>query len=100
MELIKLEWARRLSSVTVPRIANAPQLEYDIIKAHSETLELERTMLLAKRPGIVRFLITNTYSKAPSYQSGLQAIATRNSYILDVILGNTEGIVMEVKNLE
>ena len=41
-EFIKPTWAIRLSSVAVPRIANAPKLEYVFGKAHSETIELEK----------------------------------------------------------
>jgi len=90
-ELIKPKWAVRISSVAVPRIANASKMEYKITKAHSETFEIERKIVFNKRPGTARFLISNTYSKAPSYVSGLKAIAANNDYLLKVISGNAEG---------
>lgn len=93
IELIKPTWALRLSSVAVPRIANAAKMEYDITKAHSETLEIEKKLWLNKRPGSVRFIVNNTYSKAPSYQDGIKAITTNDIQLLRVISGNAEGTV-------
>ncbi|PTS96148.1 carbohydrate porin [Pedobacter sp. HMWF019] len=90
VEFVKADWAFRLSSVAVPRIANAPKLEYKIDKAHSETLEIERKNLF-KRPGSLRLLLTNTYSRAPSYAQGIQALADNNTQILNVISGQAEG---------
>ncbi len=97
VELIKPTWAVRISSVAVPRIANAPKMEYKISKAHSETLELERKLNINKRKGVVRFLISNTLSKAPSYIDGLKAITNNNTFLLDVIAGKQEGTNYEGK---
>ena len=91
VELIKPKWSVRISSVAVPRIANAPKMEYKISKAHSETLEIERKLNINKRNGTIRLLLSNTLSKAPSYADGLKAIASNNSYVLDVIGGKQEG---------
>ncbi len=90
-ELIKPTWAIKLSSVAVPRIANAPKLEYVFGKAHSETIEFEKKIQIAKHPGALRFIVSNTYSKAPSYQNGLKAISTVNTQLLDIISGDAEG---------
>ncbi|MER3472137.1 MAG: carbohydrate porin [Chitinophagaceae bacterium] len=90
-ELIKPDWAIRLSSVAVPRIANFSLMEYKFSKAHSETFEFEHKFSIMKRPGNFRFIISNTYSKAPSYSDGLKAISTGNTNLLDVIQGNIEG---------
>jgi len=89
-EMVIRNWAIRLSSVAVPAIANAPKMEYVLPGAHSETLEIERKILLDKRPGKLRFLISNTHSRSPSYQQGLKAIADNDTYILNVISGNAE----------
>lgn len=90
VELIKPTWAIRASSVAVPRIANAPLLEYKISKAHSETLELEHQLSFNKRKGNIRLIFSNTYSKAPSYAAGMRALVTDNTYLLKVISGNKE----------
>ena len=97
VELIKPKWAVRISSVAVPRIANAPKLEYKISKAHSETFEIERKLNIAKRAGAMRVLISNTLSKAPSYLDGLKAIANNNEFLLNVIAGKQEGKVYNGK---
>ncbi len=97
VELIKQMWTMRISSVAVPRIANAPKMEYKISKAHSETLEMERKLNINKRKGVVRFLISNTLSKAPSYADGLKAITSNNAFLLNVIAGKQEGITYDGK---
>lgn len=89
-ELIKPVWAIRLSSVAVPRIANFHLMEYNFSKAHSETIEFDHNFSIHKRPGNLRFIISNTYSRAPSYNEGLKAIATSDSFLLNVISGNAE----------
>jgi hypothetical protein len=89
-ELVKRNWAIRLSSVAVPAIANAPKMEYVLPGAHSETLEIERKILVDKRPGKLRFIISNTHSRAPSYEVGLKAISDNDTYLLNVISGDAE----------
>lgn len=83
-------WTFRISSVAVPAIANAPKMEYRLSKAHSETLEIEKRYNIDRQPGIVRFIVSNSYTRAPSYQQGLSAIATNNTYLLNVISGEEE----------
>jgi hypothetical protein len=87
---VKRNWAIRLSSVAVPAIANAPKMEYVLPGAHSETLEIERKILVDKRPGKLRFIISNTHSRAPSYEVGLKAISDNDTYLLNVISGDAE----------
>jgi high affinity Mn2+ porin len=89
-ELIKPAWDIRVSTVAVPRIANFHLMEYNFPKAHSETIEFDHNFFIHKRPGNVRLIINNTYSKAPSYAEGLNAIAANDNFLLDVISGNTE----------
>ena len=91
IELIKPTWALRLSSVSVPRMANQPDLEYNILKAHSETLEFEKSLNINKRAGTVRLLVSNTFSRAPSYKDGLKAIAADEINFLHRFSGDEEG---------
>ncbi|MEO9071243.1 MAG: carbohydrate porin [Ginsengibacter sp.] len=92
-ELIKPKWTLRFSSVAVPKIANAPQMEYNITKAQSETIEFERKLVVNKRSGNIRFTISDTHSRSPSYAEGLKAIADNDTYLLNVISGKAEGNV-------
>jgi high affinity Mn2+ porin len=89
VELIKPRWKIRAATVAVPRIANSPLMEYNS-KAHSETVELEYQLLFNKRRGNLRLLLSNTYSKAPSYAAGMKALSTNNTYLLDVIASEAE----------
>jgi hypothetical protein len=88
-ELIKPKWSLRFSTVAVPRIANYHLMEYNI-HAHSETLEFEHNFAINRHPGNIRFIASNTHSKAPSYTDGIHAIATGNTFLLDVIKGDAE----------
>jgi high affinity Mn2+ porin len=89
-ELIKPSWSIRLSSVAVPRIANYHLLEYKLPKAHSETLEFEHKISINKRGGDLRLILSHTRSKAPSYKDGINALATNDNFLLDVISGDAE----------
>jgi hypothetical protein len=90
VELIKPTWAVRLSSVAVPKMANQPDLEYNLKGAHSETFEAEKSWSVHKHAGIIRFLVSNAYSRAPSFLDGINAIKTNDTHILNVINGTEE----------
>ena len=89
-ELIYPQWAVRFSTAAVPRVANAPKLEYNVAHARSETVELEKKFLFNKRVSKIRLLLTNTISRAPSYEDGLKALAAGDQFILNVISGRQE----------
>jgi high affinity Mn2+ porin len=91
IELTKPDWALRLSSVAVPKIANHPEMEYVFGKAHSETIELERKIHIDGRAGTIRLLGSYTASRAPSYNNGLGALKTGDTALLNVISGNALG---------
>lgn len=90
-ELVKPEWAIRLSSVAVPKIANQPEMEYVFGKAHSETAEFEHQLHIGQRQGVIRLLLSHTASRAPSYKGGLAALANHDTTLLKVISGNAQG---------
>lgn len=89
VELFKANWALRISSVAVPAIANYHKMEYNI-HAHSETFEVEHTLLINARKGKIRLMASGTHSRAPSYLEGLKAIANNNVFMLNVFQGNAE----------
>lgn len=89
-ELAMQRWSFKVSTVAVPRIANFHLMEYKIPKAHSETVELDHSFYIRKKEGNIRLTLSNTHSKAPSYQQGLNAITSNDNFILDVISGYVE----------
>jgi high affinity Mn2+ porin len=89
-ELIKPKWELAISSVAVPKIANHPQMEYVLTKAYSETGEFSKELAFKKRKGVIRFLVSYTASRAPSYEEGLSALKTGDTTLLKVISGNAE----------
>lgn len=88
-EYIVPHWQVRFSSVAVARIANFHLMEYNA-KAHSETVEIEHNYFLKKRPGVVRLIMSNTFSQAPSYADALQALASNDTTLLKVMTGDAE----------
>ncbi|HET9825162.1 MAG TPA: carbohydrate porin [Chitinophagaceae bacterium] len=98
-ELVKPGWSVKASSVAVPRIANFHEMEYRIPHAHSETVELDHAFFIRKRQGRVRFILSNTRSRAPSYKQGLRAVATKDSFTLNVISGELENVSYGGKKL-
>ncbi len=89
VELFQPKYAVRISTVAVPRIANYHLMEYNG-HAHSETIEFEHQLRFGQRAGKIRFLASGTYSRAPSYQQGLNAIAGKDTFLLNVIRGISE----------
>lgn len=89
MELIRPSFAIRFSSVLVPRKANGLQLDYKITKAHSETLEFEKTYKV-KHPATIRLLAFHTFSQAPTYRTTLEQVKNGDSTSVDVYSGQKE----------
>lgn len=89
VEMYLPKWEVRVSTVAVPRIANFHLMEYNA-RAHSETLEVVYKPDFGGKKTNLRFLMSNTYSKAPSYDEGIRAVKNLNTFILDVIRGNAE----------
>ncbi|WP_246485130.1 carbohydrate porin [Chitinophaga qingshengii] len=89
VELIKPKYAIRFSTVAVPEIANYHLMEYNI-NAHSETIEFEHKLQFGKRSGTIRCSASGTYSRAPSYKEGIDALASKDTFLLNVIRGASE----------
>ena len=90
VELIKPSWTIRLSSVAEPRSANQSEMEYSFAHVHSESFEFEKNWSINKHGGAARFLLTNTFSRAPSYSDGLKAITSNDIHLLNVFNGTEE----------
>ena len=88
-ELIKPSFAIRFSSVMVPRKANGLKLDYKVTKAHSETIEFEKTFK-TKRPTVVRLLAYRSISQAPTYNNTLAEVKMGDSASVDVYTGEME----------
>jgi hypothetical protein len=98
VEYIKLNWALRMSAAMVPLRANGLQLDDQISKAHSETIELERKWVFHKMPGMIRLLAFHTNSQAPTYQSTITQVKNRDSSDVAVYSGQkTRGIYGGIK---
>ncbi len=90
LELIRPGWSIRLSSVVVPKMANGPKMDWKINKAHSETVELEKSWNLHQLPGAIRVLGFHSLTQAPTYKQTLAEVKTGDSSSLDVYSGDRE----------
>lgn len=92
VEVVQPKWIVLISSVAVPKIANHPEMEYVFGKAHSETIEFGTQLHIGRQSGIIRFLVSHTASRAPSYKDGIIALMNHDTTLLKVISGNAEGV--------
>jgi len=90
VEIAKSSWKCRVSGVAVPRIANYHLMEYKLFKACSQTIELEHDYSLSRMPGKFPITVSNSFEKSPSYKEGIKALAANDTFLLNVISGNTE----------
>lgn len=87
IELIQPTWAVRVSTAMVPLKANGLQLDDQITKAHSETIELEKKWNIQGKPGAIRVLGFHTLSQAPTYLTTLAQVKLGDSSSVDVYSG-------------
>ncbi|MDE3057793.1 MAG: carbohydrate porin [Bacteroidota bacterium] len=71
-ELVLPPWALRFSSAMVPTEANMSDMDMNIGKARSETVEIEREYELGTRKGVVRLLGFYTQARMGNYRQALQ----------------------------
>lgn len=90
VELIKPKWEVRFSAVRVPRKANGLQMDWNISKGNSETLEYQRKWFFHNHPGVLRATTYLTFSKAPIYIKAIKELQSGDSTRYKVINGSTE----------
>jgi high affinity Mn2+ porin len=71
-ELAQAPWAVRLSSAMVPTEANKSDMDEHVDKAHSETIEIERSYRIGTQRGILRLLGYHTQARMGSYRQAIQ----------------------------
>lgn len=91
VEYYRPKWQVRATSVMVPVIANGSKMEYVVGKAHAEAIEICRSILINKKPGMIRLVVAQNYNRAPSYRVGIHAIQINDTALLNVFAGNAEG---------
>lgn len=91
--LVKPKWAIRMAAVRVPLIANGLSMDWNLIKANSETLEFERTLNINGHPGVIRGTGFITFSKAPYYKDAIAALKSGDSSEIKYYVGVLSGTV-------
>ena len=89
-ELIQPAWALRLSVLLFQKLQTIQRWNMNLAKPHSETAEFEHQVNINKRKGTIRLLFSYTASRAPSYNEGLNALKTNDTFLLHVISGNAQ----------
>jgi high affinity Mn2+ porin len=90
-ELVKPGWALRAGTALMPTYANGPDLNFDYLKTNSETVEFEKKYSIKNRKGVVRLLGYFNTSKAPNYDSVVEAKKNGTDTSMDVIYGTEYG---------
>ena len=90
VQLIKPSFAIRTAAVMVPEKANGLILDRKILKANSETLEIEKGLLVKSHPGSIKFTSYVTFSRAPIYLRAIQDLELHDSVRYNVITGSTK----------
>jgi high affinity Mn2+ porin len=78
-ELVKPQWALRLSSVMVPTTANGPVMDKDILHANSEAIEFEHQYKIGNQTGVVRLMSFITMGGMGNYKEALAWGTAQNS---------------------
>lgn len=91
VEFIKPEWTLRFAEALVATYANGPDLNWNISKAHSETIELEKSTHFKNYTGSIRLLGYANSSKAPSYRQIINEKLSGENTSMNVIYGTKYG---------
>jgi high affinity Mn2+ porin len=70
-ELVRPKWSLRAAAAMVPEVANGPYMDMDIIHANSETIEFDKHYSLKRKPGVVRFIVYNTFADMGNYEDAI-----------------------------
>src|SRR5262249_13260256 len=67
-------WSLRFAEAAMPKVANGPKLDFDLLHAHSENIELElRPGIQAERRTAVRLLSYVNHASMGSYMEAVEA---------------------------
>ncbi len=67
-------WSARFAEALMPKVANGPQLDFDILRARSENIELEfRPELQKEKKTVIRLLSFINHANMGSYHEAVQA---------------------------
>ena len=67
-------WSARFAEALMPKVANGPQLDFDVLRARSENIELEfRPELQKDRKTAIRLLSFINHANMGSYREAVQA---------------------------
>lgn len=91
VEFIQPEWTIRFAEALVATYANGPDLNWNISKAHAETIEFEKCTHFKNYTGSLRLLGYTNSTKAPSYQQVINAKLSGQDTSMDVIYGTKYG---------
>lgn len=91
IEIVKLNWAMRVSSAMVPVVATGPYMDLDLANAHSETAEFEKSYSINSRKGILRVLGFFTHAHMGNYQAAIDQVRYLSGATPDITATRTPG---------
>ncbi len=72
-EYIRPGWAARFALSTVPTIANGPDFDWNLGRAHGEAIEIELRDVFSSRANVLRFFVYRNLAKMGNYRQALDA---------------------------
>jgi high affinity Mn2+ porin len=94
-EYVDRGWSLRFAEGLMPKVANGPNLDADVFRAHAENLELEiRRGLVPHREGTIRLLWYRNTADMGSYRDAIHAFEAREASHLsvpDITLSRRQG---------
>lgn len=85
-------WAVRFGLMLMPKVANGPDLDFNLARARSENVELElRPELLRKRQTALRFLSYVNHANMGSYREAVEAFLNGTDPRPDIVAHRKQG---------
>lgn len=85
-------WALRFAEALMPKVANGPNLDADIFRAHAENTELEiRRSFIPRRQGAVRLLSYVNHADMGSYRESIEQFKTGSARVPDIVATRRQG---------
>jgi high affinity Mn2+ porin len=93
---LEIEWnkpgfALRYALVQVSKIANALDMDWDLLKYNGQTLEFESNYKILPTPGIIRFTSYMNTTRAPDYSTAVGQLQMGDSSLIPVLAGTQLG---------
>lgn len=90
IELVKPKWSLMYAFVQMSKMANALEMDWNMLQSNGQTIEYDRKYQLNKRPGIIRADVFLNSSRAPKYSDVVKQLKAGDDTSLAPVLDGTK----------